>query len=127
MSAEEAVVREMIEGFNNVDLNRVVACFAEGAVYHNMPMEPVTGPDAIRKSLQGFMDSASDAQWDLLNIVSGDGVVLTERVDKFKINGTWIALPVMGTFEVSNGKITAWRDYYDAAQFNEQLAGATAA
>lgn len=126
MSAEEAVVLEMIAGFNNVDLDRVVACFAEGAVYHNIPIEPVTGPAAIRESLQGFMAAASEAQWDLLNIVSRGGVVMTERVDKFKINGTWIALPVMGTFEVADGKITAWRDYYDAAQFNDQFAKASA-
>lgn len=126
MSAEEAIVLELIEGFNNVDLDRVVACFAEGAVYHNIPMEAVTGRAAIRESLQGFMASASDARWDLLNIVSRDGVVMTERVDNFEINGTWIALPVMGTFEVAHGKITAWRDYFDAAQFNDQFAKASA-
>ena len=41
--------------------------------------------------------------------------MLTERVDKFLVKGQWIELPVMGTFEVSDGRIRAWRDYFDLA------------
>ncbi len=60
----------------------------------------------------------------MLHLVEGsNGVVLTERVDRFMINGKWVALPVMGTFEVANGKIKAWRDYFDMNQFQSQLAG----
>jgi limonene-1,2-epoxide hydrolase len=29
----------------------------------------------------------------------------------------------MGTFEVHDGKITAWRDYFDMNQFMGQLSG----
>ncbi len=124
MSDDNAVVLELIDAFNNIDLDRVVACFADGAIYHNIPMQAVTGPEAIRQTLNGFMGSASEVQWDLLHIASSAGVVLTERVDKFKINDTWIELPVMGTFEVADGKITAWRDYFDLGQFQEQFAKA---
>ncbi|MBH79352.1 MAG: limonene-1,2-epoxide hydrolase [Gammaproteobacteria bacterium] len=126
MSDQKAVVLELIDGFNAIDLDRVIACFDEHADYHNIPMEKVTGTDAIRGVLQGFMGSASAVQWDLLNIGESDGVVLTERVDKFEVNGAWIALPVMGIFEVSEGKITAWRDYFDLADFQSQFAKATA-
>ena len=31
-----------------------------------------------------------------LNIADEGGVVLTERVDKFKVNGVWAEIPVMG-------------------------------
>jgi limonene-1,2-epoxide hydrolase len=124
MSDDKAVVLELIDAFNNIDLDRVVACFADGAVYHNIPMEAVTGPDAIRGVLDAFMGSASEVQWDLLHIAGDAGVVLTERVDKFKIGDNWIALPVMGTFEVADGKITAWRDYFDLGQFQTQMASA---
>ncbi|MFP6836242.1 MAG: limonene-1,2-epoxide hydrolase family protein [Pseudomonadales bacterium] len=124
MSDDNAVVLELIDAFNSIDLDRVVACFADGAVYHNIPMQAVTGPEAIRQTLNGFMGSASEVQWDLVHIASHAGAVLTERVDKFKINDTWIELPVMGTFEVVDGKITAWRDYFDLGQFQEQFAKA---
>ena len=35
-----------------------------------------------------------------------------------------IELPVMGTFEVVDGRIAAWRDYFDLNQFMSQLAPA---
>ena len=124
MSEQTEVVIELIEGFNNSDMERVISCFEENADYHNIPMEKVTGVAAIRGVLEGFLGSASAIQWDLLNIAEADGVVLTERVDKFEINGSWIALPVMGTFEVINGKIVAWRDYFDLSDFQTQMAKA---
>jgi hypothetical protein len=30
-------------------------------------------------------------------------------------------LPVMGTFEVRDGKISAWRDYFDMNQFTTRM------
>ncbi len=125
MSAESELVLRMIDGFNNIDLDAIVACFADDAIYDNVSMAAVQGTDAIRETLQGFMGAATEVQWDMRNIVAEGGVVLTERVDKFKINDHWIELPVMGTFEVANGKITAWRDYFDMNQFQTQFTAAT--
>jgi len=44
---------------------------------------------------------------------------MTERVDVFKLPAKSFELPVMGTFEVSEGKISAWRDYFDMNQFTK--------
>ena len=46
---------------------------------------------------------------------------MTERVDHFKLPNKSFALPVMGTFEVSDGKIKAWRDYFDMNQFTSRM------
>ena len=123
MSAEQRVLA-MIDGFNRIDLDAIIDCFTEDAIYHNIPMEPVQGQAAIREVLKGFMGAATEVQWDMLNIASNGGTVLTERVDKFKINGTWVELPVMGTFEVTADRITAWRDYFDMNQFQTQFQAA---
>ncbi len=125
MSAESDLILRMIDGFNKIDLDAIVACFADDAIYDNVPMAAVQGTDAIRKTLEGFMGAASEVQWDIVNIVADGGVVLTERVDKFKINDQWIELRVMGAFEVADGKITAWRDYFDMNQFQTQFAAAS--
>ena len=69
------------------------------------------------------MTDLRDLAAGALDVEGADGVVLTERVDRFMINGKWVALPVMGTFEVVNGKIRAWRDYFDMNQFQSQLEG----
>jgi limonene-1,2-epoxide hydrolase len=47
---------------------------------------------------------------------------MTERTDRFLINGQELALPVMGAFEIKDGKIAKWRDYFDLAQFQTQMA-----
>ena len=113
----------MIEGWNQKDLDAIVECFASDAVYHNIPMEAVHGAEAIRESLTGFLAMANEIQWDILNIAEdANGVVLTERVDRFRIGEKWLSVPVMGTFEVSDDQITAWRDYFDLADFQSQMA-----
>lgn len=123
VSDATAVVKSLIAAFNASDVAKVMDHFASDAVYHNIPVEPVSGAQAIRGVIDGFMGMATKVDWQLLNIAqSGDSVVMTERVDRFLINGKWIGLPVMGTFEVIGGKITAWRDYFDMNQFQSQLA-----
>ena len=42
-------------------------------------------------------------------------------MDTFKIGGKVADLPVMGTFEIRDGKICAWRDYFDMAQITKML------
>ncbi len=125
MSAESDLILRMIDGFNKIDLDAIVACFADDAIYDNVPMAAVQGTDAIRATLQGFMGAASEVQWDIVNIVADGGAVLTDRVDKFKVNDQWIELRVMGAFEVADGKITAWRDYFDMNQFQTQFSAAS--
>ena len=49
--------------------------------------------------------------------------MLTERVDRFVFGGKHIELPVMGAFEIDReGRIQAWRDYFDLQQFMKQTA-----
>ena len=47
---------------------------------------------------------------------------MTERVDAFEFGAKRIALPVMGTFEFADGKLSKWRDYFDLREFENQMA-----
>ncbi|MEM6707252.1 MAG: limonene-1,2-epoxide hydrolase family protein [Pseudomonadota bacterium] len=119
-------VMQLIDAFNRNDLDAIVACFAEDAVYHNMPMEPLTGTAAIRAGLQVFLNDATAVEWIVHHLLeSADGTVLTERLDRFELNGRWLEIPVMGTFEVDGSRIRAWRDYFDLADFQRQMAALT--
>jgi limonene-1,2-epoxide hydrolase len=60
-------------------------------------------------------------EFRVINIAANGPVVMTERVDVFKLPHKSFELRVMGTFEVSDGKINAWRDYFDLNQFNSQM------
>jgi limonene-1,2-epoxide hydrolase len=124
MSDNSALVRDFIDAFNAIDLDRIMSFFSDDAVYHNMPVAPVSGPEAIRGVLQGFMGMASQVDWVLHDIAeSAGGRVLTERTDRFLVGEKWVELPVMGSFDIADGRITAWRDYFDMNQFQAQLAG----
>jgi len=123
MSPNEALIREFLAAFDAIDLDRIMGFFAADAVYHNIPVAPVRGTAAIRGVLQGFMGMASEVNWIVHNLAeTRDGVVLTERTDRFLVRGKWIELPVMGSFTIRDGQIHAWRDYFDMKQFQDQLA-----
>src|SRR5262249_24479828 len=60
-------------------------------------------------------------EFRIINIAANGPVVTTERIDVFKLSDKSFELPVMGTFEIRDEKIHAWRDYFDANQFARQL------
>ena len=123
MSAEAIeLVTAFCAEWEKVDLDAILEYFTDDAVYHNIPMAPVQGKDAIRATLEGFSGGVDKVEFEILNIAANGNVVLTERVDSF-YGEKEISLPVMGTFEVVDGKIAAWRDYFDLNQFMSQLAG----
>ncbi len=115
------VVESFIAAFNARDVDAVMAFFAPGAVYHNMPGPPVSGTPAIRELIQSFVGPAETVDWENLAIAEQGNKVLTERIDRFVIGGKNVALPVMGTFEFTDGKISAWRDYFDMATWKRQM------
>ena len=117
------VVTSFCEAWKNVDLDRIVEFFTDDAVYHNIPVAPVTGKDAIRTTIAGFTQGVSSIEFRVDNIAANGDVVLTERVDIFAMGDKTISLPVMGVFELRDGKIAAWRDYFDMNQFTSQIAG----
>ena len=118
----EKIVRRFCEAVPRRDCAELAGFFSDDAVYHNIPVDPVRGPAAIRKLLESFLGPASHAEFEIRALAAHGNLVLTERIDRFVVNGKPIALPVMGAFEVRpDGKISAWRDYFDLAQFTKQL------
>jgi len=105
----------------NVDA--IVDYFTDDAVYHNIPVEPCVGREAIKGMIAMFTTGVEKMEFRVRNISASGDVVLTERVDVFVLPHTTIELPVMGTFEVRDGKIAAWRDYFDLNQYMSQLQG----
>ena len=115
------IVRRFCDTWSTGDLDALMAFFAADAVYHNIPVAPVEGVDAIRQTIAGFTTGVKQVSFDVRHIVAAGDVVLTERVDVFEFDGGRVELPVSGTFELRDGKITAWRDYFDMNQFMSQL------
>jgi limonene-1,2-epoxide hydrolase len=102
----------------------LAAFFTDDAVYHNIPLAPVSGRKAIENNFASFIRPGAPGietlHLRIINIAAIGPIVMTERVDAFKLPTKSFELPVMGTFEVSGGKISAWRDYFDMNQFTSR-------
>jgi limonene-1,2-epoxide hydrolase len=124
MSAPEKTIQEFVAAFiaawPDRDAGKVASFFAADAVYHNMPIEPIKGREAIKATLATMMELGGRVEVHIAHLMVEGSVVMTERVDRFITPDKTVALPVMGTFEVHDGMITAWRDYFDLNQFTSQ-------
>ncbi len=118
----EKVVNEFCKAFERKNLEEIMDYFTDDAVYHNMPMEPAKGKDAIRKTLNTFLPMASHVEFKIMKTASNGNIVLNERMDMFDVGEKRIELAVAGVFEVRGGKITLWRDYFDLQSWTRQMA-----
>ena len=125
MSDAIDLIRRFCDEFaKGSSVDEIVAYFTDDAVYHNIPVEPAHGPEAIKAVFSMFTTGVERMEFKIMNIVGEGDVVLTERVDVFVMPNVTIELPVMGTFEVRDGKIAKWRDYFDLNQYMSQLSAA---
>ena len=125
MESPIEVVRRFCAAWNaDVGAAELAAFFTDDAVYHNIPLAPVSGRAAIANNFASFIRPGAPGIESLhlrvVNIAASGPVVMTERVDAFKLPDKSFELPVMGIFEIRDGKIKAWRDYFDPSQFNSQ-------
>lgn len=120
MASNSDITNAFIDVWQARDVDAILEFFTEDAVYINIPMDPPNhGKTEIRAFIEGFIGMASQIEFVVHHqIESSDGLVMNERTDRFLINDKWVELQVMGVFEFSAGKISAWRDYFDMAAFN---------
>ena len=120
-SNPETVVGEFCNAWARLDLAAIMGFFTDDAVYHNIPMKPAAGKDAIRKTIEGLLKGVKSIEFKILHSAAHGNVVMNERVDSFEAGGKHISLPVMGVFELDgHGKIKAWRDYFDLEMYLKQ-------
>lgn len=112
----DRIVSDFCAAWTRGDTDAIVAAFAEDATYHNIPMEPIVGKDAIAAAIGRFLSQGSIRFETHLQVASGN-VVMNERTDTVGTGDEAKIIPVMGVFELADGKITAWRDYFDLAAF----------
>jgi limonene-1,2-epoxide hydrolase len=116
-SSPSAVVDAFIAAVERKDLSGAGALLADDISYENMPMQPIVGRDATVSVLNSFLAPVAAVDWQIVRqLESGTverGCVANERVDRFEYPKGWLELPVAGFFEVVDGRITLWRDYFD--------------
>ena len=118
----EKIVADFCKSVARKNIDEIMGFFTDDAVYHNMPMEPVNGKDAIRAAINSYLPGSDRIEFKILHTASNGNIVFNERMDMFDVGEKRIEVPVAGMFEVRGGKITLWRDYFDLNTYTKQLA-----
>ena len=114
----DALVTQFCEAWPRMDADELAAYFTDDGVYHNIPMAPAEGRAAVLELLKGMGAMISAIRFEVHRQVTNGRVVMNERTDHITMGERVIALPVVGVFEIDNGRIRAWRDYFDMGQFS---------
>lgn len=118
--AAKKLVSDFLHSWGGRDIEKIMSYFAPDAVYHNVPVAPIKGHKAIREIFVAFLDAFDSIALDIVTIAGEEDLVLAERVDRFKLKGKYFELPVNGVFEIKNGKIHRFSDYFDLTSFETQ-------
>ena len=107
------VVERFFDAWRAKDLSRALELISDDIVYENVPFRPLRGRAEVEPLLRAFDRISDSFEIEFHAIAERDGVVLTERTDR--AIGPWIDMGfwVCGRFEVRDGKIAVWRDYFD--------------
>lgn len=93
--------------------------FTDATVYENVGLSTTTGIDQALAVFAGFTASLGmETMWvENLHVAASGDTVLTERIDHVRDGAgkTLMSIRVMGVFELKDGRIVAWRDYFDTA------------
>ncbi|MGB3895721.1 limonene-1,2-epoxide hydrolase family protein [Mycolicibacter sinensis] len=105
-------VETFLDALADDDLDTAAAALAEDVVYQNVGLPTIYGRSA---TIGVFRRMAGRAAFDVkIHRVAAEGAaVLTERTDALTFGPLRLQFWVCGVFEVHNGRITLWRDYFD--------------
>jgi limonene-1,2-epoxide hydrolase len=106
-------VRAFLRALEELDIDKALTYVAADVVYQNVPLPPARGLAKFEKQMRTMAKYGSGFEAKLHHIAADGPVVLTERTDVLEA-GRWRAqFWVCGTFEVRDGRIVLWRDYFD--------------
>ena len=127
MTAEQTV-GEFLALFHTakLDVPALRALLADDARYQPIvPIAPVRhGADAIVAELERQYELYDECACNTLNVAVAGNTVFTERVDTVRqiANGQRTTTHVVGVFDLdASGKISWWREYWDALDCAGQL------
>ncbi len=122
MSQGMDAVRRICQSWPELTLDDWREICTADVTYQNMPWDRLVhhGPDAIHETLSSFSDQFG-VRMEIKQLAGSDDVVFSERTEHFASTDSGpdgaarepFSLPVTGVFELRDGKVSAWRDYFD--------------
>jgi limonene-1,2-epoxide hydrolase len=116
-----SIVTQFLKAMEPLDYEKALQFLSADCIYINPPpLGMVQGPKAVRGVLEPFFAPTLENEFAILRHASAGHVVFLERLDRHRLADKWVELPVTGVFEVTDGLITHWRDYFDVTTILSQ-------
>ena len=125
-AAAVALVETFLTALAEEDLDGAADALAADVVYQNVGLPTIRGRAA---TIAVFRRMAGRVRFEVrIHRIAGQGAaVLTERTDALTLGPLRLQFWVCGVFEVHDGRITLWRDYFDfLAMFKATVRGLAA-
>lgn len=117
----DQLVNAFIGAIEAGDLDTALTMVSDDVEYDNVPIGKLHGRESVRGALAPFLGAATAVEWIVHRQAAEGHLVFNERTDRFQLPHGWVEIAVTGVWEVRDGLITLWRDYFDDASFRRQL------
>lgn len=117
------VITDFVTAWSRLDAAELASYFTTDGCYYNMPTQPIRGQQEVQQFISAFTASWTATQWDIVSIAAAGDTVYCERVDRTQTKTGNVDLPCLGVFEMQDGKIKEWRDYFDLQTFMTGVGG----
>ena len=114
-------VEVFLAALQDQDIDAAGAVLDEHLVYQNVGFPTIRGRARAMKLFRS-MEGRARFEVKTHRIAVNGSTVLTERTDALVFGRLRLQFWVCGVFEVTDGRITLWRDYFDMFDFTKALA-----
>jgi limonene-1,2-epoxide hydrolase len=114
------IVEDFLNALQDEDFDRADTAMADDIVWQNVGFSTIRG----RSRLVNLFRSGKGRlgfEVKFHRIATEGAAVLTERTDALIFGPVRVQFWVCGVFEVHDGRITLWRDYFDAYDFTKAI------
>ncbi|HEY1827565.1 MAG TPA: limonene-1,2-epoxide hydrolase family protein, partial [Acidimicrobiales bacterium] len=105
-------VTRFLTALQDGEVETVIDLVADDLVYTNVSLPSIRGKERFSRAVRAYDRHLGFAV--VVHRIAGDGSsVLTERTDALTLGPFRMQFWVCGVFEVEDGRVTLWRDYFD--------------
>ncbi|MDV7134260.1 limonene-1,2-epoxide hydrolase family protein [Williamsia muralis] len=111
--SEAEIARSFLELLALGDLGAAMELVHPDIDYTNVGVSTIRGKSRVAKLFKVMENPRAGFGVQFINVTTDGPVVLTERIDELTFGRFSMQFWVCGRFEIADGLITVWRDYFD--------------
>ncbi|MDF3341812.1 limonene-1,2-epoxide hydrolase family protein [Mycolicibacterium septicum] len=117
-ATQTGTVETFLNALQEQDYDTAENTLAQNLVYQNVGFPTIYGRNRAMKLFRS-MPASMGFEVKIHRIAADGASVITERTDALTFGPLRVQFWVCGVFEVYDGRITLWRDYFDLFDFTK--------